>query len=182
MTHLDVYFFQQLNQFAGKWLFLDNLAVFFAKYLGYFLVLILFLFLAVNFRKYRLMVVKGLGAAVLARFIIVEIIRYFLPRPRPFVENHINLLLDKINQLSFPSGHAAFHFALSAIIYHYNKKAGIGFFIASFLMCLARVFVGVHWPSDILAGAAVGIFSAWLIMFFSRKFFPNTEKQKPQLK
>ena len=44
-----------------------------------------------------------------------------------------------------------------------NKKAGIFFFLASFLIGLARVFSGIHWPSDILVGALVGILSAYLL-------------------
>ncbi|RLC39334.1 MAG: hypothetical protein DRH33_03145 [Candidatus Nealsonbacteria bacterium] len=96
-------------------------------------------------------------------------IRFLWPRTRPFLENGINLLVEKINQPAFPSGHAAFFFALSLIVLFYNKKAGILFFIASILICLGRVIVGIHWPSDILAGAVVGLFSAWLV----NKFFKS---------
>jgi undecaprenyl-diphosphatase len=89
---------------------------------------------------------------------------------------------------SFPSGHAAFFFALSTVLLLYNKKfyprpkfwwgAGLFFFLASFLISIARVFVGIHWPSDILAGAAIGIFSGWLIILFSRKFSLVSNKNK----
>lgn len=168
--NLDFYLFANLNQFAGKWIYLDALAIFFAKYFEYVLILFLLLFLLKNFRKYRPMIIQAFGAAILARFVVVNIIRWLWYRPRPFVENHITLLIDKLNQASFPSGHAAFYFAISIIVYSYNKKAGTLFFIASFLISISRVFVGVHWPLDILAGAIVGIFSGWLIMKISRKF------------
>jgi len=117
------------------------------------------------------MVISALSAAVFARFVIVEIIRYFLLRPRPFIENHINLLLDKLNEFSFPSGHAAFFFALSTVIYYQNKRIGLVFFVASLLISFSRIFVGVHWPTDILVGAIVGIFSGWLINKISKKYF-----------
>ena len=81
----------------------------------------------------------------------------------------VNLILNKIDQPAFPSGHAAFFFALSTVVYFYNKKAGIGFFVASFLISISRVFGGVHWPTDILAGVLVGIFSAWFILKILRK-------------
>ena len=166
---MDLYLFNLINQFALKWLWLDTLGIFFADYFEYVLVGCLFLFLAVAFRKYLKMVIQAFLSAVLARFVIVNFIRWIWQRPRPFMDNHVNLLLTH-NSSSFPSGHAAFFFALSTIVYLYNKKAGILFFIASFLICLARVFVGIHWPSDVLAGAIVGVFSGWLVYKISKKF------------
>lgn len=159
---MDLYLFQQINQFAGKWLWLDTLGIYFAEYFEYVVVFCLVLFLVIKFRKYWKMVFQAVISALLARFIVVEFIRWLWPRSRPFVENNVNLLLTH-NEASFPSGHAAFFFALSFIIFLHNKKIGTLFFIASFLICLARVFTGIHWPTDILAGAIVGILSAWLL-------------------
>ena len=166
-------------------------AIFFAKYFGYILVFLLlsFLFwpsktkkaewsdfLFENLKKYWLMIVQAFLAGILARFVIVDIIRWFFDRPRPFVENHVNLLVDKVNQSAFPSGHAAFFFAVSTIIYLYNKKAGLLFFLASFLISISRIFTGIHWPSDILAGAIIGILSSFLVILSFRKFFSVAKK------
>lgn len=160
---MDYIIFQQLNAFVFQYFWFDTLAIFLAKYLAYVLGLSIFLFLLVNWKKYLPMVFKGLAAGILARFGITELIRFIWPRTRPFLEGNVSLLLEKINQAAFPSGHTAFFFALSLIVYFYNKKAGILFFVASTLMGVARVSSGVHWPTDILAGAVVGLFSAWLI-------------------
>lgn len=160
---MDFLIFQKLNSFAGKYICLDSLAVFCAEYLGYILIAVLFLLLLKNSKKYWPIAIKGLGTALFARFVITELIRFLWQRPRPFIENQVNLLLSHEPTASFPSGHAAFFFALSAVIYFYNKKTGILFFIASFLISLSRVFCGIHWPSDILGGVIVGIFSAWFL-------------------
>lgn len=174
--NLDSFLFQQINSFSGKWLWFDALAIFFAQYFEYILILCLLLFLLKNFKKYWSMIIQAFGAAILARLVIVNFIRWLWPRPRPFVENNVNLLLSH-NAASFPSGHAAFYFAISTVVYRYNKKAGIGFFIASFLISISRVICGIHWPSDILAGAVIGVLSGWLIILFSRKFFSISSKQ-----
>jgi len=159
--NIDLYLFNQINGFAGKSVCLDGLAIFFAKYFEYFLILVLLLFLAKNFKKYWTMVVQAFSAAILSRFALTNIIRWVWFRPRPFVQSHINLLFNyNPAEPSFPSGHAAFYFAIATIVYSYNKKTGALFFIASFLISIARVFSGIHWLSDILAGALVGIF--WL--------------------
>ena len=170
---MDFLIFQKINNLAGQSVCLDSLGIFFSEYLGYVLVTILILFLLKDYKRYWLMVAKALSAAILARFVITELIRFFWERARPFVVNQVNLLLSHEATSSFPSGHAAFFFALSTVIYFYNKKAGILFFLASFLISISRVFCGIHWPSDILAGAIIGIFSAWLIIKISNKFFPK---------
>ncbi len=166
---MDLFIFQQINQLVFRWLWLDTLAIFFAKYFGYVLVFLLLLFLVKNFKKYWPMIIQAFLAAILARLVIVSVIRWLFDRPRPFVENHVNLLVDRVNQSAFPSGHAAFFFAIATIIYFYNKKAGLLFFGASFFISSARVFVGIHWPSDILAGALVGILSAYLLIKIFQK-------------
>lgn len=163
---MDYFLFQQINDLAGRWICLDALGIFFAKYFGYLLVVSVFI---IFWRKWKI-ILQAFSAAVLARFGVVELIRWFWEKPRPFVENNVNLLLERTDAASFPSGHAAFFFGLSTVVYFYNKKAGILFFIASFLISIARVFVGIHWPSDILAGVLVGIFSGWLITKIFKKF------------
>lgn len=160
---MDLLLFNQINQFAGKWICLDILGIFFAEYFEYVLVLCLFLFLAIKFKKYWNMVVQAFISAILGRFVIVEFIRWLWPRPRPFIVNDVNLLLNYSDKSSFPSGHATFYFAIATIIFLYNKKIGILFYISAFLISLSRIFGGIHWPSDILAGAIVGILSGWLI-------------------
>lgn len=176
--------FQQINNLAGKSICLDGVAIFFAKYFGYILVAILFLLLAKDWKKprrkafgflrgrYWQMVVLAFGSAIISKFIITEILRWLWFRPRPFVEHRVNLLLNQsAAEASFPSGHAAFYFALSTIIYFYNKKLGIGFFIASFLISISRIFCGIHLPSDILAGMLVGIITGLLVFKIFQKIY-----------
>ncbi len=160
---MDLYLFNLINQYAGKWVYLDSIAIFFAKYFEYVLVLSLLIFLAIGFRKYWKVIVQSLISAILARFIIVSFIRFIWYRPRPFIDNAVNLLVEHPDKASFPSGHAAFYFALSTIIFLYNKKIGILFYIGSFIIVISRVFIGIHWPLDILAGIIVGVLTALLI-------------------
>ena len=165
MMNIDLFLTQFINQFAGKSACLDDTAIFFGKYFEYFLLFFLLLFLAKSFKKYWPMVVQAFSAAILSRFVITNIIRWLFPRPRPFVELHFNPLINQNPaEASFPSGHAAFYFAVSIIIYSYNKKAGFLFFLASFLISFSRIFCGLHWPSDILGGAVIGIISGIIIL------------------
>lgn len=168
--NIDLYIFNLINGFAGKWASLDYFAMFCAEYLAYVLVAILLLFLAINFKKYWKMVLEAIVAAVVTRFILTDFIRWLWFRPRPFVALHFPPLINQSPlEASFPSGHASFFFALSTIVFYYNKKAGSLFYIGSFLIVIARVFVGIHWPSDVLAGALLGILMGYILNMLFRK-------------
>jgi len=153
---MDYFIFQQINSLVGRFVCLDSLAIFFAEYCIYILAGLVFLVL---WRRWGA-IQRVFIATILVRLGIVELIRFFWQRPRPFPEN---------TESSFPSGHAAFSFALSFVVYQYNKKAGIFFFTASFLIVISRVFLGIHWLSDIVAGALIGIFVGWLVLRIFRK-------------
>ncbi len=124
--------------------------------------MILVIFLWKNYS--RKLAGEVLASGVLARPVITEIIRFIWVRPRPFdVVSNIHLLLPAKVEPSFPSGHASFFFALAITIYFYDKKLGKWLFSIALLMGLARIFVGYHWPSDILGGAVIGVLVAWFV-------------------
>lgn len=67
---------------------------------------------------------------------------------------------------SMPSDHAAIFFALALGFFLINRKAGIiSFLLAIFVVCLPRIYFGLHWPSDIVVGAIVGVIG--MLMFFT---------------
>ena len=166
---MDLFLFRTINQYAGRWPLFDNIGVFFAYYFEYFLIAFLVLLLLFRFGKYWKTVIFSFISAVLARFVFVGIIRWIWQRPRPFVENTVNLLVNYSAEPSFPSGHAAFYFAIATIVFYKNRDIGALFFSGAVLICLARVFVGIHWPLDILAGAVIGVLSGWLIKRILKK-------------
>jgi len=64
---------------------------------------------------------------------------------------------------SFPSDHAALFFALAVAIFFASRRAGwFAFFYSLVLICLPRVYLGEHYPTDVMAGAAIGMFPVWL--------------------
>ena len=133
----------------------------------------IFLFLVFGRDKKRelWMIIQSFASATVARFVFTEIIRYFWNRPRPFeVLQNVNQLISHETGGSFPSGHAAFFFALATGVFFYKKWWGVLFYAFALAIGLGRIATGLHWPSDILGGAVVGIFSAWLIKILLKDF------------
>lgn len=144
---------------------MDATIIFFAKYFPYAVVLVfLALLFCSSYEKREKIKIFWLAllATAIARFGAVELIRFFYHRPRPFVAFNTEPLFAE-NSWSFPSGHAAFFFALATTLYFYNKKWGVWFFLAAIIISVARVIAGVHYPSDILGGALVGIAVAYVV-------------------
>lgn len=171
--YLDLIIFNYINGLAGRWTWLDLIGIFFAKYFEYFLWVFLILLLFKNFRKYWRMVAEAIIAALFVRFVLVQVFYSLKFRFRPFIIDNVNLLIPyDLSKTSFPSGHSSFYFALSTIIYGYSKKVGILFYIGSSLIVVSRVFAGVHWPLDIVAGATLGIFMGWVLNKLFKKVHP----------
>ncbi len=175
--YYDIKIFQALNGLANHSKILDLLGIFFAEYFLYLLILFLlfFLFWPKKDRiKNRAMVLISLAAAFFARYGVKSIILLFYERPRPYMNLPSVHKLISVNPIenfqSFPSGHTIFLFALSTVIYFFNKKLGIFFLVCSAIIAVARIFVGVHWPSDILAGAVLGIIIGTVINWLYKNY------------
>lgn len=167
----DVKLLYFLNTLAGKSQIFDFLTVFLASYLQYFLVagfLLLLYFSAYSRREKLTIFWTTTISIVVARLGVTEIIRFFYHRPRPFLTYQLYPLISE-NDWSFPSGHSAFFFAMAMAIYLYNKKWGIGFFIAALFMNISRIIAGVHYPSDILGGMIVGVIVAYVVFYLAEK-------------
>ncbi len=174
--------FNFIFSFAHRNFLLDSFAVFLAQYLPYFLVLALLVFIfSRRPGPVRWYVFVHLAlAAILSRGILTEIIRFAYPHLRPFDALGFAPLIPEAGN-SFPSGHAAFLFALAGALLYLDRRWGWTFLVFAVVNGLARVFTGVHWPFDILGGALVGLLSAFIVHLLLRSYSPASGSEQVRL-
>lgn len=183
----DLSLFTLIHGLAGKAWPIDWLAIFFAEYLPYFLVVVLvaLCFREPSWRRRLYCIAFGSLSLILSRGIMTETIRFFYSRPRPFTALGFQPLIGETQSGSFPSGHAAAYFALVVVVWVMArdgapqwKRWSMWFTGGVILMAAARVFAGVHWPSDILGGAAIGIAAALAVRALLPDFSPAIPEER----
>ena len=157
----------------------DGLGIFLAEWLPYFLVLgFLFLIFTQRGSRHKLYwFAEGAMAIIIARGLVTEVIRFFYHHERPFSFYGFVPLISEAGW-SFPSGHAAWFFAMAMTVWFINRKWGAWFFIFAIVNGIARVYVGVHWPLDIVGGAVVGILSALVVHWILKRSRDGMERVK----
>ena len=124
---------------------------------------------------YMLLFDKIKGRIVLTILIIIlgindyfcaSILKPYFSRLRPSHEflEYINLLVPKGGKWSFPSNHASNMFALATTLGYFYPKTKNSLYFLAIIVCFSRVYVGVHYPFDVLIGGIVGYSISWIII------------------
>jgi undecaprenyl-diphosphatase len=186
--------FHWINGLAGHWQPLDRLFSGIAD--DYFMIITMCLVLVAMWfgtrnqhqrQQNQLAVVAAMsslglatGMVALANYLFVS--HHFLAgtelsnifnRPRPFVvESSVNLLFYRPSDPSFPSNMAAVVFGLAIAVWIKNRKMGWLLVGMAALACFARVYVGIHYPGDIMGGIFFALFGVGLAFFLLAVLWP----------
>lgn len=159
-----------LNAWAGRSAVLDALGIGLAQYaLGLFGVLLIAAWVwpgPIERRRARQRYVLGAVLALGGALLTAHLLGVFFYRARPFVDHAVTLLIDHPPDASFPSDHLAVAGALIVALWPILRRTRWLWLGLSAAIGLARLFVGVHYPTDILGGfllgAAWGLLALWL--------------------
>lgn len=171
-----------IDNLNGFWLFVTQPETWFPLY-------ILFIFLIFYYynAKNGMIVLLSLFSAVAITILFTDFTKTYVARLRP---NNVEALsqviriLQKPTNYSFFSGHASSSFVVTVFMVLALKKYTryIWFaFLWPALFVLSRIFVGVHYPSDIFVGALVGTLIAFLFYYFCRKILWKTQEKSTSL-
>lgn len=146
------------------------------------LVFIYFLFI----KPHRWYAIR-IPVVALGSYLVNRLLKYWFQRPRPAASER---MVDVLYNLSFPSGHAMFAFAFYGLLLHilwnsiHNRGLRIavaaGMIVVMFLIGISRVYLRVHYPTDVLAGFAAGILWLLLCLFITRRIETYIHKREGQ--
>jgi undecaprenyl-diphosphatase len=163
---LDYDLFRAINGLAGRNHLVDAIVVGCAKFLPVVFALALVgLWLTWRPMNQRAGFLAGLSALVALG--IGQLIGMAFPRPRPYMAHQVNLLISPTADTSFPSDHATLGFAVAILVWRYNRRAGTPLLLLALVLAFARIFVGAHYPTDVLGGAVLGTLTSMAIAVLS---------------
>ncbi|MEL7159357.1 MAG: phosphatase PAP2 family protein [Bacteroidota bacterium] len=140
-----------------------------------YLLLIFLLWREYGWRKTLWLLVCIAGVLAVADQLAASVLKPWVGRLRPCaVDDNVRILVGCGGKYGFPSNHATNHFALAQVLsltWLQGKARGwrLGLFLWAGSIALAQVYVGKHYPGDILAGAVLGCFLAWLGVLVYRR-------------
>lgn len=95
--------------------------------------------------------------------VIYRIIKRWIARPRPFKTcDGISERVQSLDEFSFPSGHTLHSVACSVVLSVYYPRVALAVWLFTLLTAVSRVVLGLHYPSDVVAGAAIGAVVAFV--------------------
>jgi len=147
--------------------FLDAIMPFITKLgsAGAIWIVVAFAFLnSTKYSRFGFMLIISLLACLLLGNLTLKPL---VERTRPCDMNTvIQLLIARPTDFSFPSGHTMSSFAAACVIWNANANMGIVAFVLASLIAFSRLYLYVHYPSDILAGIIIGVFISVVVIWF----------------
>lgn len=170
----------------GQWThpFLDKVLLWFRTsdhWVPFYIVFVIFLIKQLKLQTWKWLLLAIVNVAFtdqLSSNFFKPLIHRLRPCADPAISNKVHLLVDHcLTSFSFTSSHAANHFGIATFIFFtlkpLFKNYNYLFLCWAGIISYAQVYVGVHYPMDVLAGAILGIFIGWGCALFYNKWVPK---------
>ncbi len=170
-----------IEQYDGFWSTITHISTWIPLFILF--IVLFYLNFPKNEARYKFLTVLGLVVFIAA---ITHITKISVARLRPNNTEEINTLIRILKtptDYSFFSGHASSSFSITMLVFLFLRKKvkwAILFFVWPILFTMSRIYVGVHYPLDILVGTVVGILSGILFYWIYQRFIvPGSRSVHP---
>lgn len=164
---MDLRLFRLINDLSGRYSPMDRLMILISNRIRYAYILIFVIVLVTNRSNRRIAVETG--SSVFLSFIAHFFIKLFYYKPRPFKKRRVGILIPSKLDSTFPSKHTLIAFAASTSIFFFNRSLGSLMLWMSAVTGFSRIWVGHHYPSDIIGSAMLGSLTSMATRLFSFK-------------
>lgn len=117
--------------------------------------------------RWKLAAASALASGALG-LLVNRLIADAWDRPRPFATHPGVYTLSHSHDPSFPSDHASAAFGIAFAVVFFDVAVGVAFLVLAALIAVGRVFIGAHYPGDVVAGLGVGLACALFVTFVAR--------------
>jgi undecaprenyl-diphosphatase len=155
---MDDKLFRAFNRLAGRNSLLDMLMIFISNKVRFIFIFVL-IFMLFQSYSHKKAALSAITSAVFTLF-INNLIRLLYFKHRPFVKHRVGILIPSKTDSSFPSKHTLLVFAIATSIFLRERVLGSIMLGLSTLTGVSRIWVGHHFPSDIIGSAFIGIFTS----------------------
>jgi undecaprenyl-diphosphatase len=145
------------------------------SYVGVWSAVWLALAVALAVLRHRPALVVWTLAAAATAMVTTDAIKAATGRSRPDVD----MLVPRPQSDSFPSGHASSSFACATVLGAFEPRLRVPLFALATLIALSRTYVGVHYPLDVIAGAAWGLLVGWVVLRARRRLAAARRRSRP---
>ncbi|OIJ14386.1 undecaprenyl-diphosphatase [Anaerobacillus alkalilacustris] len=158
---MDDQIFKAINGLSGRYPLVDKFMIAVSKKSNLlFTIILVFFFLRSLYNK---KIIRNIILSISVSFSICSFINFFYYKPRPFVKRRIGILIPSKQTSSFPSRHTLFAFIVSSSIILYKRTIGSILMGLSVLTGISRIWVGHHYPSDIIGSAIISSLTSFII-------------------
>lgn len=160
IMEININVFRMINNLGKEYDFLNPPFILIAEYTIYFLILALVLYWFTGRGQNRMMVICSVFTLLFAE-ILGRAAGLLHSNNQPFAElDHVNKLIEKSVDNSFPSDHTMLFFSLCVTFWLFRRGWSFLWVLLAVIVGLSRIWVGVHYPGDVLVGAVCSIISA----------------------
>ena len=157
---MNLYFFEIINGLAYKSVLMDKMMIGISNYLPYvFMATLVCMYLYGFYKESKILRRTAIDIVTMTiiDMLLSFVIGYIYPEARPFVGHNVNQLIQHVPNSSFPSNHALGTMAIALGLIAPYRTCGIVFACLAIVVGVSRVYVGVHYPIDILGGFALAL-------------------------
>ncbi|QSX23622.1 undecaprenyl-diphosphatase [Priestia megaterium] len=151
---MDYKVFRAINQLSGRYSSLDMLMILISKKVRYIFMFVL-IFMWFRNDSQKKLILNAVISAVFTLF-IHTLMKCFYFKPRPFIKRRVGILIPSKMDSSYLSKHTLLTFAVSTFIFLHERILGSVMWGLSLLTGFSRIWVGHHYPSDIIRSAFIG--------------------------